>query len=65
MGSLQNIYNRLTKGVVRGTALSGMESAEITAVVHRADGTVEDLGTVSYWNRHWYKRLIWRTLRRK
>lgn len=35
----------------------------IEAVVTRADGTVEDLGTVSYWHVNPMRRLIW-TLRR-
>jgi hypothetical protein len=32
----------------------------IGAVVTRADGTVEDLGVVSYWHRNPLRRLAWR-----
>ena len=32
----------------------------IAATVTRADGTVEDLGTVSYWHANPIRRLIWR-----
>lgn len=31
----------------------------ISAVVTRANGTVEDLGIVSYWHRNPLKRLAW------
>lgn len=32
----------------------------IAAVVIRADGTREDLGTVAYWHRNPLRRLAWR-----
>lgn len=35
------------------------EQATIHAVVTRADGTVEDLGIVSYYHRRWYRRWLW------
>lgn len=31
----------------------------ITAVITRADGTVEDLGVVSYWHRNPLRRYWW------
>lgn len=34
--------------------------ARITAVVTRADGRVENLGTISYWHRNPLKRLWWK-----
>ena len=34
--------------------------ASINAVVTRANGTVEDLGTVAYWHRNPLRRLWWR-----
>jgi hypothetical protein len=34
--------------------------ASLAAVVIRADGTREDLGVVSYWHRHFWKRWAWR-----
>jgi hypothetical protein len=36
-----------------------MREASIAAVVIRADGTREDLGVVSYWNRNPLRRLWW------
>lgn len=36
------------------------EEATIRAVVTRADGTVEDLGVVSYYHRRWHKRVAWK-----
>lgn len=32
----------------------------IELIVTRADGTIEDLGVVSYWHRNPLKRLAWR-----
>jgi hypothetical protein len=32
----------------------------ITAVITRADGSVEDLGIVSYYHRRWYRRWIFK-----
>lgn len=29
----------------------------LEAVVIRADGSREDLGTIAYWDRRWYRRL--------
>jgi len=34
--------------------------ARIGIVVTRADGKVEDHGTVAYWHRNPVKRLVWR-----
>ena len=39
---------------------SNAREATIEAVVTRADGTVENLGTVSYWHRNPLKRLIFK-----
>lgn len=36
------------------------EEATIHAVIHRADGTVVDLGIVSYYHRNPLKRLAWK-----
>ena len=33
---------------------------EITAVITRADGTIEELGTIQYWHKNPLKRLLWR-----
>lgn len=35
------------------------ESAEFRAVITRADGTVEDLGTIAYWHRNPFRRWAW------
>gem|GEM_PF-1483409 len=42
---------------------TGTREASIHAVVTRADGTVEDLGVVSYWHKSWWKRALWRISR--
>jgi hypothetical protein len=44
-------------------ARSGFGQVEITAVITRADGTVEDLGTVSYWHKNPFRRLAYRLRR--
>jgi hypothetical protein len=44
-------------------ALSGASSAKLSAVVTRADGTVENLGVISYWHKNPIKRLTWRVYR--
>lgn len=36
------------------------KQATIEMIVTRADGTVENLGVVSYWHRNPLKRLAWR-----
>jgi hypothetical protein len=36
------------------------KSIEIEAVITRADGTREYLGTVSYWHKNPLKRILWR-----
>ena len=36
------------------------KSIQIDAIITRADGTVEHIGTVSYWHRNPFKRIIWR-----
>lgn len=36
------------------------KEATIEMIVTRADGTVENLGVVSYWHRNPIKRLAWR-----
>jgi hypothetical protein len=33
---------------------------EISAIITRADGTVENLGTIQYWHSNPLKRLLWR-----
>jgi hypothetical protein len=40
-------------------APAGAKSVEIQAVVIRADGTREDLGTVAYWNKNPLRRVWW------
>lgn len=37
--------------------------AAIRAVVHRADGTVEDHGLISYYHRNPLRRLLWQLSR--
>jgi hypothetical protein len=44
-------------GVIR-TNIAARE-ASISAVVTRADGTVENLGVVSYWHKNPLRRALW------
>jgi hypothetical protein len=37
-----------------------VKQMEISAVITRADGTIENLGTIQYWNKNPLKRLLWR-----
>lgn len=41
------------------TVPAGAGEMKISAVVYRADGRVENLGVVSYWNKKRRKRVIW------
>jgi len=36
------------------------KSMEIQAVIRRADGTVEDLGTISYRSSSWWRNWLWK-----
>ncbi|MFI5270021.1 MAG: hypothetical protein ACHQ7M_21800 [Chloroflexota bacterium] len=36
-----------------------IEQSNLSIIVTRADGTVEDLGVVSFWHRDPVKRLLW------
>lgn len=38
---------------------SGAKEIKFSAIVTRADGTVEDLGVISYYNSNPLKRWIW------
>lgn len=42
------------------TVSSPAKEATIEMIVTRADGTIENLGVVSYWHRNPLKRLAWR-----
>jgi hypothetical protein len=39
---------------------SKVKEMVLSAQVIRADGTVEDLGTIQYWHSNPIKRIIWR-----
>ena len=41
---------------MQSVSLSGLKSSEIQAVIIRADGTREDLGTIAYWHSNPLKR---------
>lgn len=45
--------------MIKGNITSEARSATLTAVVTRADGTVENLGAVAYWHRNPFKRWAW------
>lgn len=37
-----------------------VKEMSLSAVIVRADGTVENLGTIQYWHKNIFKRFIWR-----
>jgi len=39
---------------------SKVKEIELQAIITRADGSVETLGTISYWNINPLKMLLWR-----
>ena len=41
-------------------AKSEVKEMALSAVIIRADGTVEDLGTVSYWHKNIFKQILWK-----
>lgn len=43
-----------------GNVLKQAKEASISAVITRADGTVEDLGKIAYWHKNPLRRLLWR-----
>jgi len=45
---------------MEGSFVSKARSIEVTAIITRADGTVEHIGTVDYWHRNPIKRILWR-----
>ena len=42
------------------TSEAKIKQMEISAIITRADGTIEDLGTIQYWHKNPLKRIIWR-----
>ena len=42
------------------TSESKVKQMEIAAIITRADGTIENLGTIQYWHKNPLKRLLWR-----
>ena len=47
------------------TARGDLHEASIEVRVIRADGTVEELGVVSYWHRNPIRRVVWRVTNRR
>ena len=41
-------------------AQSLAKELQLVATITRADGTVEELGTIDYWHKNPIKRIIWR-----
>ena len=37
-----------------------IKQVEFIATVTRADGSTEELGTISYWNKNIFKQLLWK-----
>ena len=42
------------------TSDAKVKQMELSAVITRADGTIENLGTIQYWHKNPLKRLLWR-----
>jgi hypothetical protein len=42
------------------TSDAKVKQMEISAIITRADGTIENLGTIQYWHKNPLKRLLWR-----
>ena len=42
------------------TSTSKVKQMEISAIITRADGTIENLGTIQYWHKNPLKRILWR-----
>jgi len=42
------------------TSDAKIKQMEISAIITRADGTIEDLGTIQYWHKNPLKRILWR-----
>ena len=42
------------------TSQSKVKQMEIAAIITRADGTIENLGTIQYWHKNPLKRILWR-----
>ena len=42
---------------------TGLRQMSVTAVVTRADGRVEDLGTIAYWHANPFRRFLFRLKR--
>jgi hypothetical protein len=43
-----------------GDTAAGVKSVAMEARIIRADGTIEDLGTIAYWHESRWRRLLWR-----
>ena len=39
---------------------SQVKQLELSAIITRADGTIENLGTIQYWHKSLFKRILWR-----
>jgi hypothetical protein len=42
------------------TSEAKVKQMEISAIITKADGTIENLGTIQYWHKNPLKRLLWR-----
>jgi hypothetical protein len=42
------------------TSEAQVKQMEISAIITRADGTIENLGTIQYWHKNPLKRFLWR-----
>ena len=37
-----------------------IKQVQFIATIKRADGSTEELGTISYWNRNIFKQFLWK-----
>lgn len=45
---------------MEGHLKSSAKEIEIQAVIIRANGSKEDLGTIDYWNKNIFKLILWK-----
>lgn len=61
---MRSSWSSVTPELSDLSAKGQVKEASIEAVVIRADGTREDLGTIAYWHKNPVRRLLWRITKR-
>jgi hypothetical protein len=57
---LLQLYQELRDKIMNADTESGAKEIMFSAVITRADGTVENLGVISYYHKNPLKRWIWK-----